>query len=195
MAPEPDDDALAERLLVLRAQLGSQDAYAGLFRRYDARLLFYLRRLVGSRADAEDVRQEVWMTVVRKLATLEEPAAFRTWLYRIARHRGISWLRQRRPEVSLDEAAPHDEPVVERESDEEAGFGPEEAAAVRAALDTLPPGQREILSLRFLGGLSYAEIAGVLDRPVGTVRSRLHTAKAALRAALANPARHAATRS
>ena len=194
MAPQPDDDALVERLLVLRAQVGSQDAFTGLFRRYDARLLFYLRRLVDSRADAEDVRQEVWMTVVRKLVTLEDPAAFRTWLYRVARHRAISWLRRRRPEVSFDEIAGFDEPAVELESDEEAGFGAEEAAAVNAALDSLPAGPREILSLRFLGGLSYAEIAAVLDRPVGTVRSRLHPAKAALRAALADLARPAAAR-
>jgi RNA polymerase sigma-70 factor (ECF subfamily) len=176
------DEALGERLLVLRAQMGSRDAYAGLVERYDARLLFYLRRLLGTPADAEDVRQEVWITVVRKLHTLEDPGAFRAWIYRVARHRGISWLRKRRVDVPLDEAA-LDEVVVESETDE-AGLGPEDAAAVYAALDTLARGQREILSLRFLGGLTYAEIAGVLDCRIGTVRSRLHYAKGALRAAL-----------
>jgi RNA polymerase sigma-70 factor (ECF subfamily) len=191
MAPEADaggedagdgDDALVERLLVLRAQMGGRDAYAGLVDRYDARLLFYLRRLLVTPADAEDVRQDVWVTVVRKLHTLDDPGAFRTWLYRVARHRAISWLRKRRVEVPLDEAA-LEEAVVEVESDE-AGFGPEDAAAVYAALDRLAAGPREILSLRFLGELTYAEIAGVLDCRIGTVRSRLHYAKAALRAAM-----------
>lgn len=179
---EDADDALVERLLVLRAQMGSGDAYAGLVARYDARLLFYLRRLLGMVADAEDVRQEVWITVVRKLHTLEDPGAFRSWLYRVARHRGISWLRKRRLEVPLEEA-PLEEAVVDTETDD-AGFEAAEAAAVYAALGGLARGQREILSLRFLGGLTYAEIAGVLDCRIGTVRSRLHYAKAALRAAL-----------
>jgi RNA polymerase sigma-70 factor, ECF subfamily len=174
------EDALVERLLVLRAQLGSRDAYAGLVGRYDSRLLFYLRRLLGS-ADAEDVRQEVWITVVRKLHTLDDPGAFRAWLYRVARRRGISWLRRRRLEVPLDEASLDE--AVELDSDEQ-GFGPQDAAAVYAALERLAAGPREILSLRFLGGLTYAEIATVLDCRIGTVRSRLHYAKAALRAAL-----------
>lgn len=176
-------EALLERLLVLRAQTGSRDAFAELVERYDARLLFYLRRLLGTAADAQDVRQEVWLTVVRKLHTLDDPGAFRAWLYRVARRRGISWIRKRRAEVPLDDEAFLEEPVVESESDE-ASFGPEDAAAVYAAIDRLAAGQREILCLRFLGGLAYAEIARVLDCRIGTVRSRLHYAKAALRAAL-----------
>jgi RNA polymerase sigma-70 factor (ECF subfamily) len=180
----PDHEALAEQLLVLRAQMGSRDAYAELVQRYDARLLFYLRRLLGRVADAEDVRQDVWLTVVRKLKTLEDPAAFRAWLYRIARHRGISWLRRRHLEVPLHEAGAVEEPAVESEIDETSGFSPEEASAVLAALDTLSPRHREILALRFLGQLTYDEIACVLDCSIGTVRSRIHYAKAALRASL-----------
>lgn len=176
------DETIAESLLVLRAQMGSREAYARLVERHDARLLFYLRRLLGHPADAEDVRQDVWLTVVRKLATLESPEAFRSWLYRIARNRGITLLRRRRAEVPLDDAGPLED--VAGTDDEGPGFGPEEAAAVHAALDRLSPAHREILTLRFLGGLGYDEIASVLDRPVGTVRSRIHYAKSALRAAL-----------
>lgn len=182
MASKPREQALVERLLVLRAQLGSRDAFGQLVQQYDAPLLFYLRRLVGKTADAEDVRQEVWLTVLRRLSGLEDAAAFRSWLYRIARHRGISWLRKRRREVPLPEAASLYE-AVEDDTGEEPAFSPEEAAAVYAALDTLVAAQREILTLRFLGGLSYEDIADVLDCPVGTVRSRLHYAKRALRAA------------
>src|SRR5262245_19689276 len=177
------DDAL-EQLLVLRAQLGARDAYARLVERHDARLLFFLRRIVGRTADAEDVRQKVWLTVVRKLGTLEHPAAFRTWLYRIARHQAISWLRSRRIEVTLDETDLGDAAEPE-DTDDELGLAAEDAAAIYAALDTLSPRHREMLALRYLGGLRYDEIARVLDCPVGTVRSRIHYARAALRAALA----------
>ena len=188
--PRHGSEALLERLLVLRAQMGGQEALTALVESFDARLLFYLRRLVGAPADAEDVRQEVWITVVRKLHTLEDPGAFRSWLYRVARHRGISWLRRRRREVPLDEAV--DEVAVEL-TVEEIDFGPEDAAAVHAALDRLGAGQREILCLRFLGGLSYEEIAGVLDCRLGTVRSRLHYAKAALRSILSGERRTTST--
>ncbi len=184
----PEDDALAEQLLVLRAQMGARDAYGPLVERYDARLLFYLRRLVGPSADAEDVRQNVWLTVVRKIHTLENPAAFRTWLYRVARNHGLSWLRKRRPEIPLDDAGPLEEPVVD-ESDEGPGFGPGEAAAMYTALETLSRSHREVLTLRFLSGLTYDEIAAVLDCRVGTVRSRIHYAKSALRAAMSSAAK------
>jgi len=179
-----EDEVLAERLLILRAQLGGREAWAQLAERYDPRLAFYLRRLLGPTADAEDARQDVWLTVVRKLNTLEEPAAFRTWLYRIARHRAISMLRKRRREVPLDLAGPTEEIAQEQAAEEETGFSPEEAAAMYAALGGLSLAHREVLSLRFLGGLSYEEIGRVVECGVGTVRSRLHYAKLALRAAL-----------
>lgn len=184
VAAHGNDDTLVEQLIVLRAQLGMRDAYAALVDRYDSRLRFYLRRLLGPCADAEDALQDVWLTVVRKLTTLEDPGAFRTWLYRVARHHGISRLRKRRAEVPLEEAGPLEEAAVE-DDDDDAGFSPEQAAAVYGALDQLSPSHREILTLRFLGGLTYEQIAGVLDRRVGTVRSRIHYAKAALRAAVA----------
>lgn len=177
------DDALVDHLLVLRAQLGAHDAYARLIDRHHARLRFYLRRLVGPSSEAEDLLQEVWLIVVRKLGTLEHPEAFRTWIYRVARHHAISWLRKRRIEVPLDEAGPEAEAAAS-ETEDEPGFDPQDAAAMYAALEALSPSHREMLTLRFLSGLTYEEIARVLACPVGTVRSRIHYAKAALRAAL-----------
>ena len=183
MTARPADDALVDHLLVLRAQLGARDAYARLVDRHHARLRFYLRRLVGPSTEAEDICQEVWLIVVRKLGTLENPEAFRTWLYRVARHHAISWLRKRRIEIPLDEAGPAAEAGV-NDADDPPGFDPEEAAAMYAALETLSRNHREMLTLRFLSGLTYEEIARVLECPVGTVRSRIHYAKAALRAVL-----------
>lgn len=179
-----EGDDLADSLLVLRAQTGSRAALAELIRRHDARLRFYLRRLLGAApGDADDLRQETWLTVVRKLHTLEDPGAFKAWLYTVARRHGLSWFRRRLREVPLDEAAL--EPPSTEERDE--ALPAAEVAAIYAAVERLPAGQREILSLRFLSELSYQELAQVLGCPVGTVRSRLHSAKQALRKALSTP--------
>lgn len=186
MVPSPDDEQVAEQLMVLRAQLGSREAFSRLAVRYDARLLFYLRRLLGPsmEADAEDLRQEIWLTVLRKLRSLDEPAAFRTWLYRVARHSAISFLRRRRAEIPLDELAPREEPATPDLDEGDLAFTATEVQAVYLALDRLSPSHREVLTLRFLGDLSYEQVADVLGCRVGTVRSRIHYAKAALRAAI-----------
>jgi RNA polymerase sigma-70 factor (ECF subfamily) len=186
MVPSPDDEQVAEQLMVLRAQLGSREAFSRLAARYDARLLFYVRRLLGPfrEADAEDLRQEIWLIVLRKLRSLDEPAAFRTWLYRVARHCAISFLRRRRAEVPLDELAPREEPTAPDDDEQDLAFTAADAQAVYLALDRLSPSHREVLTLRFLGDLSYEQVADVLGCRVGTVRSRIHYAKAALRAAI-----------
>jgi RNA polymerase sigma-70 factor (ECF subfamily) len=186
MVPSPDDEQVAEQLMVLRAQLGSREAFSRLAARYDARLLFYVRRLLGPfrEADAEDLRQEIWLIVLRKLRSLDEPAAFRTWLYRVARHAVISFLRRRRAEVPLDELAPREEPQAPDDGEQDLAFTAADAQAVYLALDRLSPSHREVLTLRFLGDLSYEQVADVLGCRVGTVRSRIHYAKAALRAVI-----------
>ena len=114
--------------------------------------------------------QEVWFDVYRSLPRLADSRALAGWLYRIARDRAYRDLRKKRPEsVSLDE-------VVDRSAAnaDEPDFTVEDAARIHAALDQLPPEQREVLVLRFLEELSYEEIATVTGCLVGTVRSRLH---------------------
>lgn len=175
----PDQDLL-EHLMVLRAQMADHDAYRGLFQRYNARLLYYLRRMVSA-ADAEDVLQEVWLTVVKKLATLERPEAFKAWIYRIAHNHAISRRRRARPDVALEEA-PEVLDIESRAHDDEsdslfASFG---AAAIDSGLRRLSPRHREALMLRFVDQHSYQEIAQVVGCTVGTVRSRLHYAKKSL---------------
>jgi len=94
-----DREELALRLLVLSAQAGDERAFERLFRQFGARTLRYLRGLVGDAAD--DVQQEVWLTVYRRLADLGAPQAFRTWLFRTTRHRAIDFLRRSRREAEL----------------------------------------------------------------------------------------------
>jgi RNA polymerase sigma-70 factor (ECF subfamily) len=165
-------DKLAEQVLILRCQLGDADALAELIAHYSPGLLFYLRKLAASAA--EDLLQDTWFDVYRRINALHEPAAFTTWLYRIARDKAYRRLR-RKPEAFLDQ-----ELAAGLAAQEEA-FTAEDAAGVRAALEDLPSEQREVLVLRFIEEMSYEQIAQIIARPMGTVRSRIHYARLALR--------------
>jgi RNA polymerase sigma-70 factor (ECF subfamily) len=131
----------------------------------------------------DDVAQEVWMDVFRDLKNLNDPAAFLSWLYRVARNRAF-WLlrRQGTPIGSIDEV----ESLVAAE--EEPDFTAADAQAVHAALGQLSLEHREVLLLRFMDELSYEEIAAVAGCHVGTVRSRIHNAKRQLRIIIQNKA-------
>jgi RNA polymerase sigma-70 factor (ECF subfamily) len=180
-------DLIYERVLVVRCQAGDEGAFAELVGRYDARLRYFLRKLLvgagGTRSvpatdRADDVLQEVWLDVFRHLPRLADPQAFRAWVYRIARDRAFGLLRK-----SRQVEQPLGEIDVPDEADDN-GFDAEDAARIHAALDLLPPEQREVLVLRFVETMSYEAIARVTSQPLGTVRSRLFYAKRALRTLL-----------
>ncbi len=169
-------DQLYERLLVIRCQTGDEAAFAELVARYHARLRYYARKMLGEKHSAEDVLQDVWFDVFRGLARLADPGAFPAWIYQITRARVARQLRRPRPPVQhLEE----DDLAGTAEDGEE--FTAEDAGRVHAALDRLSPAHREVLVLRFLEGMSYQDIARVTGGRLGTVRSRLHYAKRALR--------------
>ena len=169
---------------MVRAQAGDAVAFAELVERFSPRLRYFLRKLLGEERHrgrslqgdgAEDALQDVWLDVFRQLSRLNDPQALVAWLYRIARDRAYGRLRKSRREEPLDEASTVDEAADEGE------FSAEDAARIHAALDRLPPEQREVLVLRFLEDLSYEQIAGVVGCQLGTVRSRIHYGKQALR--------------
>jgi RNA polymerase sigma-70 factor, ECF subfamily len=164
-------DALRLHLTVLRCQAGDEAAFARLHAEFGPRVLGYLRRLVGDEAD--DVQQEVWATVFRRIADLANPGAFRTWLFRMTRYRAIDHLRRRRREQELfvDDETPEDVPQPDDSGE------PLALATVEEWLNQLPTPQREVLTLRYQDDLSYAEIALIVGCSVGTVRSRLFYAR------------------
>jgi len=168
-----------EQMLVTRCQTGDEAAFAELVGLYHRRIGYFVRRLLGDAAAADDVLQETWLAAFRNLARLSNPAAFSVWLYRIARSKACQELRRRRAWVELDDrtAAPDaaDAPGGELQ------FTAEHAALIHRCLDRLDPPQREVLVLRFLENMAYEDIAAVTGCPMGTVRSRLHYAKWALR--------------
>jgi len=171
------ENRLHERLLVLRYQAGDEKAFAELVRRYHGGLTYFVRRLAKNPAAADDIVQDGWLKAFRRLRTLRDPDAFRVWLYRIARRRAFNALRDAKHFQPLRE----DLAASDREGPEEKAFRAEEAPLVHRCMEALRPEHREVLLLRFLEEMSYESIAEVVGCNVGTVRSRLHYAKAALR--------------
>lgn len=176
------DDAAAqvyERLLVLRCQAGDEAALAELIARYSPGIRFFLSKITGRKGAADDLLQETWIDVYLKINRLQHLEAFRPWLFRIARDKAYRELRRlpRQP-------ARFDENLHDTAATAEVTFTADEAESVRAALDQLPDEQRDVLVLRFMEEMTYEEIAAVTGCPLGTVRSRIHYAKLALRATL-----------
>jgi RNA polymerase sigma-70 factor (ECF subfamily) len=172
-------DRLYETLLVLRCQAGDEAAFAELVERYQPRLRYYLRKMLRDMHGAEDALQDVWLSVFRSVARLADVGAFRAWLYRIARDRALRELRKSRPMYRPVEGA---DPIDERlEADP---FTAEDVEYVHVALDELAAEHREVLVLPYVEDMTYEEIGRVAGCQVGTVRSRLHYAKRALRGVL-----------
>jgi RNA polymerase sigma-70 factor (ECF subfamily) len=168
-------DRLYERVLILRCQARDEAAFEEVVARYTPRLRYYLRKMLGGAEATEDALQEVWLDAFRAITRLNEPGAFPAWVYRLARDRAYRELRRRRSHLPLE-----DFDVVD-EARDPGEFSTEDAERIHDAIDTLAPEHREVLVLRFIEGLTYEEIAGVVGCQIGTVRSRLHYAKRAVR--------------
>ena len=127
-----DIQSLHERILVLRLQAGDHSAFQQLVERYDSRLRYYVRKLLGSVDLADDVLQDVWLDVFRSVNKLAQPAAFSKWLYRIPRDRTYRELRRPRPRW-LDETTDVDW------HHQEADFSAEDAEQIHVLLGKLAP--------------------------------------------------------
>ena len=172
-------DQLHERLLVLRCQTGDQQALVELVARYQPRLSYYVWKMLGQSDRVDDVLQDTWFDVIRGLPKLQDAAAFGAWAYRIARDRTYRELRRNgRGDLRLGDEEPM-QPVAD-----DGEFTEQDVALVHECLGELTPEHREVLVLRFLEGMSYEAVAEVARCEVGTVRSRLHYAKRALRRAI-----------
>jgi RNA polymerase sigma-70 factor (ECF subfamily) len=144
--------------------------------RYHGRLRAFVAKMLSDAHDVDDVLQDIWLDVFRKVVKLRDAGAFRAWLYRIARDRTYRHLRRRRavPQSFNEEAQLAD-------SADDVEFDDEEIRCVHASLDRLPLVHRDVLWLRFVEQMSYEQIALAVRCELGTVRSRLHYAKRALR--------------
>ena len=168
---EGQDHDIGLHLLVLRCQAGDETAFARLLDQFGDRTLRYLRGLVGD--DADDVQQDLWLAVYTNVKTLANPRAFRTWLFRTTRHRAIDFLRSTRRERAIFDDVELEAADVSSDRD----TPPPDFDHLGAALDAIPPPQREALLLKYQDDLSYEEIAVVVGAPIGTVRTRIHHGK------------------
>ncbi len=165
------------------AQSRSREAFAELFAFYAPRLKSYMLRLGASDGEAEELAQEVMVTLWRKADLYDRrQASVSTWLFRIARKRRIdAQRRQRRPEL------PADDPILrppEIEQPDALMAQDQMEEAVRAELLKLPEDQQILLRAAFYEGLSHSEIAAAFNLPLGTVKSRIRLAFQKLRGGL-----------
>jgi RNA polymerase sigma-70 factor (ECF subfamily) len=168
-------ERLVERVLVLRCQTGDAAAFEELVGRYAPRVRNFLGQLLGDAHVVEDVLQEVWLDVFRGVEKLLELDAFRPWLYRIARDRAYRLLRRRGLRTRPIEEAEVPGPPAEDDASSD------QRDLLLSSLELLPLEQREVVLLRFVEKMPYEQIADAIGCGIGTVRSRLHYAKRALR--------------
>jgi RNA polymerase sigma-70 factor (ECF subfamily) len=185
-------DREVDQQLVERAQRGDKRAFELLVLKYQRKLGRLLSRFVRDPAEVEDVTQEAFIKAYRALPGFRGDSAFYTWLYRIGINTAKNYL------VALGRRAPtstgfdneeaegfEDADQLRDSSTPESEFeGKEVAAAVNRAMDALPKDLRTAITLREIEGLSYEEIANVMNCPVGTVRSRIFRARDAIAAEL-----------
>jgi RNA polymerase sigma-70 factor (ECF subfamily) len=166
--------------LLRQAKAGHQEAFHRLIDRHAPAMLRLAPNLVPTRHDAEDLLQETFTAAFRSLATFQERSTVKTWLYAIM-FRQAAILRRKigQPLSPLHDNLPSHTPNPTARTDARLDL--------HAALDQLPEDARTILILRELDGLSYDEIAGLLSIPRGTVESRLHRARQALKSRLLPP--------
>ena len=165
-----DDDA--DRWLVDKARAGDMDAYEVLLRRHRDRIYRIALRMLGDRHDAEDIAQDVMIQVWTALAGFTGSSSFTTWLYRIVVNRCLNQLRGRRWTRPVLEGDP--QPVA---GAEDMVIARQRAGAAMEAIAALPSDQRAVIVLHQLEGLSYREVAAVVNISEDAVRGRLHRAR------------------
>ena len=157
---------------IKRSQKGDSDAFAVVYDQYKNLVYRTAFLMLGHAGEAEDALQEVFLKVYRSIASYDpRKGAFSTWLYRITANHCVNVHRAEGPDPLPIEAAggeQQDEPALD-------------AGVLEVALDRLSVRLRAVVVLRYYAELSYAEIGEALDLPLGTVKSRLNTALAALR--------------
>ena len=180
-------DTRQDEWLVIRCQLGERDAFDALVARWHGPLWTYARRLTGSDQAAHDVVQDVWIRVLRGIARLRDGARLRAWLFGITRRTLMDRLRAQYAEPAGDEVDPDTLATEGLDAADDAG---RDEASLLAELARLPVVEREVLTLFYLREFSLAEVAALLEIPVGTVKSRLHRARRMLRRDVASADRN-----
>ena len=176
-----------DQKLVVRVQKGDKTAFDLLARKYQHKIAKLISRYVRDRREVEDVTQEALIKAYRAIGGFRGESAFYTWLYRIAVNTAKNYLESqgRRPpgsDVEIDgaELIESGESLRDQATPERQMLTDEIAATIHRVMEHLPPDLRTAITLREFEGLSYEEIAEVMDCPIGTVRSRIFRAREAI---------------
>jgi RNA polymerase sigma-70 factor (ECF subfamily) len=178
MQMENQDRTLYE-WLALRCQSGEAGAFEDLIAVMERPLLYYAASLTGTSDSGLDVLQDVWIKVFRGIRKLKDPGSLRAWLYSITHGIAVDRIRKNYSREQAEKVQLEDFQEAEVPS-----FADEDAAAIHQALSEIGIKHREVLVLHFLEDLSVAEIAEVVGCSEGTVKSRMHYAKRAMKEVL-----------
>ncbi|MDD9268516.1 RNA polymerase sigma factor [Paenibacillus sp. GCM10023248] len=160
--------------LISKASNGDKDAFALLVKRFKSSVYRYAYGMLSDRMEAEDVAQEAFIKAFYSLPKLEHGFAFTSWLTRIVSNLCYDRLNQRKKENTSPQEWVETTARVDLERTDL-------QMSIQEALDTLSPEHREVIILRDVEGYSYDEIAGIIDIPIGTVKSRINAARLLLR--------------
>lgn len=179
---------MTEQELVTRAKAGDDEAFAQLMRDNEKRIYNLTLRMTGNPEDAMDLAQEAFLNAWRGLKFFQGDSAFSTWVYRLASNACIDHLRRKKRRQDISAPMPVDEEDDRQPDIPDDRFRPDRELerqelrrAVIQGLEQLSDEHRQVLVMRELNGLSYQEIADVLDLEAGTVKSRIARARNSLR--------------
>lgn len=183
-----------DRAIIDRVIHGDYDAFETLVAKYEGRIYRHLRKLVGDSRQAEDLLQETFLNAYKGLAGFSGTSAFSTWLFRIATNNALMFLRKNRPEkVEYDDNIANSADMEMVPGSPEFVNTPleillsyEGRRKIEEAIDDLPALYRSVLVLRDVEGFSVKEVSVIMDTSVAAIKSRLHRARNAVRAALGN---------
>jgi RNA polymerase sigma-70 factor, ECF subfamily len=190
MTSEATPDALSDEDLARSFCAGNVQSFEELVRRYAKPMFNFAYRMTGNYAEADDIAQDVFLQVYRSLPAARLDLPFKPWLYVIARNKCLDFLKRRRPvSFSVLEGDQGDSPI---DSVADQDPLPEDVLEradlqriLREAVLALPERYREVVSLRYAAGLSFAEIGRALNLPENTVKTQFQRAKSMLRRQLA----------
>ena len=177
-----------EREIIQKVLDGDNDAFGLLVEKYQTKVYNLALRMSGNEDDAFDLSQEAFLRAWRNLGSFQFESAFSTWLFRLTSNVCLDFLRARKRKATVSLTVTDDEDGETQldlpdpaETPEEALLAAEDRRLLTQALNELPAVQRQILTMRAIDDLSYAQIAEILQIEEGTVKSRLSRARAALR--------------
>ena len=183
-AKKPQDDRLSEAEAIERAKGGDAEAFEILYNLHKRRVYSLCLRMTANTAQAEDLTQEAFLQLFRKIATFRGESAFSTWLHRMSVNVVLMHLRKKGlPVVSLEETIETEEETPRKElgAQDPVLAGSINRLQLQRAIDDLPPGYRTIFVLHDVEGYEHNEIAGMVGCSIGNSKSQLHKARMKLR--------------